>query len=120
MSAGRSIPNRESERNALFYKFKIVNGEDNPIGLLEDLTLRGLKVIGPDPVQQDQILDLKLILPPGISDKNQVIFSGECSWIRKEGDSYHIGFKILKIDPEIEKIFKVIIDLLASPDHILF
>ena len=120
MSEGRSIPYRESERKALFYKFKILDGEDKSIGYLEDLTLKGLKVIGPDPVQQDRVLDLKLIFPPGMSDKDQVIFSGECSWIRKEGDSYHIGFKILKMDRETEKIFKVIIDLLASPDHILF
>ena len=61
-----------------------------------------------------------MILPPEISDKDKVIFSGECTWIRKEGESYHIGFKILKNNPETDKIFKVIIDLLASPDHILF
>lgn len=120
MSEARSIPYRESERKALFYKFKILDGEDNSIGYLEDLTLKGLKVIGQDPVQQGRVLDLKLVLPHGMSNKDEVIFSGQCSWIREDRDSYHIGFKILKIDPENEKIFRVIIDLLASPDHILF
>jgi hypothetical protein len=112
-------PNRESKRKSLFYKFEILDEQNRLIGQLADLTANGLKVIGPDPVSDHAVLQLKMILPAGISEKKQISFKGECVWCRKVGETYHIGFKAQHTDPGNERIIKIIIDLLASPDSML-
>lgn len=119
MLDGKAAPDRESERKQLFYKFEILNSENQHIGLLGDITENGLKVISEAPVQLNKIFQLKINLPSGISEKKQIVFSAESLWCKKVGQSYQIGFKAQHTDPENVKIIKTIMDLLASPENLL-
>ena len=119
MFEGTTTPSRESKRKNLFYKFEIVDKDNRLIGHLGDLTLNGLKVISSDPIPLQQDLQLKINLPPGISEKKQIEFNGEIAWSRKVGEYYHIGFKALHSNPDNDKIINVIMDLLATPDSLI-
>ena len=120
MFKGKEIPGRE-KRKSLFYKFEVLNNDDQLIGYLGDITLSGLKVLSEDPMNLNSIQNLKIKLPPRISSKNEITFEAECVWCKKdeENKNYQLGFKAHHENAENINIIKIIMELLASPEDLI-
>ena len=120
MFNGKEIPSREKRKN-LFYKFEVLNAEEQFIGYLGDITLSGLKVISENSMEIDSTQNLKIKLPPRISGKNEISFEAQCVWSKKEKDNerYQLGFKAKFNNKENINTIKIIMELLASPDEMI-
>lgn len=121
MFEGRTAINRENKRKSLFYKFEVLNADNQIIGYLGDLTLNGLKIICDNPIATKQKLSLKIKVPARIINNEQIILQAESMWCRNqvESDNYHVGLKILHLEEQDKKTVKIIMDLLSSPDDMI-
>lgn len=120
MFKGKDIPNRE-KRKSLFYKFEVLNAEDQFIGYLGDITLNGLKVVSEESIQLNSKHSLKIKLPPRIGGKEEIVFEAECVWCKKdeENKNYQLGFKAHHENSENINTIKIIMELLASPEDLI-
>jgi hypothetical protein len=120
MFKGNEIPSRE-KRKSLFYKFEVLNIEDQFIGYLGDITLSGLKVISENSMQPNSFHKLKIKLPPRIGRKEEITFNAECVWCKKDADDkkYQLGFKAHHENADNKNTIKIIMELLASPEDLI-
>jgi len=120
MFKSKDIPTREKRKN-LFYKFEVLNAENKFIGFLGDITLSGLKVFSEESIQLNSNHNLKIKLPPRISELSEITFEAECVWCKKddENKNFQLGFKAHHENAENIKIIKIIMELLASPEDLI-
>jgi len=120
MFKGKENPNRE-KRKSLFYKFEVLNANDQFIGYLGDITLSGLKVTSENSMEINSTQNLKIKLPPRISINEIITFKAECVWCKKDEDNnnYQLGFKANHNSNENINTIKMIMELLASPDDMI-
>jgi len=121
MFKGREIPDRESKRKSLFYKFEVLNTDDQIIGYLGDITLNGLRVVSKESIPLNTNHNLKIKLPPRIHGKKEITFEAECVWSKKTADNtdYHLGFKAQHQNEDNINTIKIIMELLASPEDLI-
>ena len=122
MFKDREIPNRESKRQSLFYNFEVFDAGDNKIGYLGDITLKGLKVISDKSLPLNSTLNLKIKLPPRIHGNEEITFEAECVWCKQDSDhnNYQLGFKAHHENIDNINTIKIIMELLASPEDLIF
>ena len=92
---------------------KVLSSEtDTLIGYLVNITTEGLMLVGEEPIETDESLQLKLILPTKIKGVNQVNLSAQAIWCEQDSNPefYNIGFLLREVPRKniriIERLIK--------------
>jgi hypothetical protein len=86
-------------------------GRGEPLGCLVDISIEGLMLISPDPIEVNRVFQLSLELPPAFGAGEVVLFGAESMWREPSSDpgKYWVGFQIIDIAPEhVGKIHRLI------------
>jgi len=91
----------------------IVNDLDRgeALGCLVDISIEGLMLISPDPVEVNRVFQLSLELPEEFGASQAALFGAESLWREVSNDpwKYWVGFQIIDIAPEqIGKVHRLI------------
>jgi len=86
---------------------------NQPIGDLVDITLRGARIVGQEPIPEGQAMRLRLALSSEITEKPFIEFPARSRWCLPDIDPsrYNIGFEILELSPEDSAILQKIINM---------
>ena len=69
---------------------------DQPIGIVENMTVEGMKLVVDKPIRVSHLQYCKMRLPKKIMGVNEVIFDAECRWCKKNEKTgkYDSGYKL--------------------------
>jgi len=101
-------PGHQYERNY----FEVIDLKTNKsVGHLIDLTLEGLKTLGPNCLNREEIYKFRIELPKEVRGVQRIIVEAQCVWCEKEinPDFYTAGFKIIYITPPFSEIIETLV-----------
>ena len=98
-------------RYIMFYSRIFDRKTGKLLGYLSDLTPEGAMVISEDAVEPGLVYRLRMDLPEGSFDKNQLDFEAQSVWCKKDVDPhfYNVGFRLIGVPPQDEAIIEQII-----------
>jgi len=98
-------------RYIMFYSRIFDRKTGKLLGYLSDLTPEGAMVISEDAVEKGLVYRLRMDLPEGSFDKNQLDFEAQSVWCKKDVDPhfYNVGFRLIGVPPQDEAIIEQII-----------
>jgi len=72
------------------------------IGRLADLSTRGVRLITQKPVEKNDLLHCRIVLPTKVFQQEYLIFNARCMWCRrsKDGASYESGYEIENVSEQ--------------------
>ena len=91
---------RKLKRRHLIYYLRVFDRNANMlIGHLVDITAEGLMLISEDPIDANSTFQLKMDLPQGMGNKEQLSFDARSVWHRKDINPrfYNTGFQFRKV-----------------------
>ncbi len=73
---------------------------DKPIGHLADISLSGMKVTATMPLETDTTMNLVLILPEILLDRDYITMSANCVWCKQDGgaEEHVAGFHFVSMN----------------------
>jgi hypothetical protein len=82
-----------------------------PVGRIVDMSAKGMKLMGKNPVQRNQIYYLRIPLKPSINGRNEVFVDAECRWCKEDGDSggYYSGYQLRYPSPRDAELIRALI-----------
>ncbi|MEP0827012.1 MAG: PilZ domain-containing protein [bacterium] len=93
--------------------FEVVNVKTNEsIGHLIDLTLEGMKTLGPTAVNRDETYHFRINLPKEVKGVQKITVEAQCVWSEKDinPEFYSAGYKIIYISPPFSEIIETLIN----------
>jgi len=78
---------------------------ENHLGILIDLSLSGLRVMGEEKLRSGKIFNLRLEMPKRVNDSTIIYLSAKCNWSNKseEPNFYVSGFEFENIEDYTKK-----------------
>lgn len=82
------------------------------IGHLIDLTLEGMKTLGPIEVNRDETYHFRIDLPKEVKGVQKITVEAQCVWSEKDinPEFYSAGYKIIYISPPFSEIIETLIN----------
>jgi hypothetical protein len=111
---------RKVKRRFLLYYMRVYDIETRQqIGNLVDITPEGAMLLCDNPIPEGKTMPLRLELSHEVSDRPFLEFSARSKWCRPDVDPnrYNIGFEIVEIKKEDEKIINRIIKEFGFRDN---
>jgi len=109
---------RRVERRKFGYYMPLIdniNGE--LVGHLADISKGGFRIDTTIPIPEGKVLSLTLTLTGEISHKPSMNFKARSKWCKGDEvspNSYYVGFELLDISPENNRIFQKIVETYGS------
>ena len=110
---------RQLKRRHLIYYLEVLDNSNNELlGHLVDLTVKGMKLVSKNYIEPNKEYSLKMILPEGCCKEREVQFKATSMWCREDvnPDFYAVGFKAPKLDKDTRKIFMILINQIGFND----
>jgi len=106
----------ESRRNSTRFEFKdtfpvFEKKGYRQIGLMADLSVQGVRLVSRKPIEKNELLNLRVMLPFKIFQQEYLVFEARCMWCkgRPDNNEFDSGYKIEQIS---EKDAAIILHLL--------
>ncbi|MEM7293282.1 MAG: PilZ domain-containing protein [Pseudomonadota bacterium] len=103
---------RACERVSLMFHTQVIDcATEHVIGMLSDISLRGLRVVGETGVNPGQELEVRLPLPVETSGESEIRVSCESRWSRRDvsTDSIHTGLRMTSLDARQSSLLESVI-----------
>lgn len=99
-------------RQALFYLPAFDSQTDDLVGHVVDITIEGIKLVSPDPIETDADFHLRLELPRSIRGRRAIVCDAHSVWCRKDinPDFFDTGLQLHNIDSENIAVIEGYID----------
>ena len=110
---------RVLKRRHLIYYLEVHDMESgNLLGHLVDITTRGIKLVSKEKIPLDRAYVLKLQLPAGYFQENEIHFEGRALWSSNDvnPDFFDTGFEVTSLSVEERKILRKLIEQLGFND----
>lgn len=104
---------RKVERRHLVFYLRVFEGmSTHVIGHLVDISTKGAMLISDDPIPVDTTYHLRMRLPSGSANREELLFDAISKWCRQDvnPDFYITGFEIHDMNPEIARYVHDLID----------
>lgn len=104
---------RSIKRRHLFFYLQVTDVKTGKLlGYVVDITSAGLKIVSEDPVELNQIAELKMNLPDEIGNKKELFFTAKSKWSGKDvnSDFFAVGFEIMDFDENSIEIIEEMIN----------
>ncbi len=75
---------------------------DQLLGQLVDITVEGLRLKTTEPVEKNEIYNMKILLTESLENAEEINIRGEAVWVEKEKNSEYFGAGINLIDVTTE------------------
>lgn len=109
---------RKDERRGCSLYMRLVDHQTGEaVGDLADISQDGFRLETSKSVRVNRVFKFHADLPPDVSNKPFMVFVARCRWCRVDPiDSrlYDTGFEILEMDPEDQRLFKLIFERYGS------
>ena len=83
----------------------------SPIGLIVDMSAKGMKLKGERPMDINQIYYCRIPLNPGINGHDEVFVDAECRWCKEdgEGNAFRSGYLLRYPSPKDAELIRALI-----------
>ena len=117
--------NRTVERRHLVFYLRVFDQHGRGIiGHLTDISTAGLMLVSEREIDQEEVFDVRLILPKEVQGRTELQLKIRCIWCRPDPiPEFHVaGFNFVELDLEQKKLIDALVaefsreDSLA-PDH---
>ena len=113
MPERRTVPRRK-----MAFYFQVLDAETRELfGHLTDVSIKGMLIDRPQPVQVGTQFNLRIQTPPGMADTEFIVFRVRSRWCKPDQiapNVFNTGFEIVQMTPHDAEVFKSIIDAFAS------
>ena len=109
----RGIERRKVERRHLVFYLRVFEGmSTHVVGHLVDVSTKGAMLISDDPIPVDATYHLRMRLPSGSANREELLFTASSKWCRQDvnPDFYITGFEIHDLNPETARYIHDLID----------
>jgi hypothetical protein len=111
---------RFNKRRKFGYYMRVVDNNTHAlIGYLSDISSRGFKLDSKHALVVDRDYALRLDLTSDISEKPFIVFVARTKWSQPDSTDpfgHNVGFQIISIAPQDEKIFQRIVEKYGTPE----
>ncbi|MBU4263077.1 MAG: PilZ domain-containing protein [Proteobacteria bacterium] len=110
---------RVLKRHHLIYYLEVHDLESgNLLGHLVDITTRGIKLVSKEQIPLNRTYILKLKLPAGYFQENEIHFEGKTLWSSNDvnPDFFDTGLEVTSLSLEERKILRKLIEQLGFND----
>lgn len=103
---------REERKNLVFFLRIYLQGSDDLIGFLIDLTTNGFHMLSEHPLEKDKEYHLVVSSPEAMNETWTLKFSARMMWVKDDNQPgyFRYGFKMEKIDPVSHSIIQHLIE----------
>lgn len=84
---------------------------DSPLGRIVDMSAKGMKLKGDNPVDINQMYYFRIPLKPGINGYKEVFVDAECRWCKQIGENgaYNSGYLLRYPSPKDAELIRSLI-----------
>lgn len=110
---------RASSRINLMFHTQVVDcATDRSIGVLCDISLHGMRVIGDHVVAPGELLRVRVPLPVDSGETNDIELSCQCRWSYRDPtiDGFHTGLQMQNVDAETTRLLESLIEEFGFSD----
>jgi hypothetical protein len=111
------IEKRKNKRRNFLYYMRVVDSlTQKPVGHLSNVSTTGFKLDSAEPLPIGEHYNLRLDLPPEVSDKNFLILAARSKWCdtnKTDPFSLGVGFEIMNMTPQDAALYNHIIERYA-------
>jgi hypothetical protein len=114
------IEERELKRMQVMSYLKICYRDtDIELGRIVDITTKGMRLCGPEPIQTNRTLTFKLAFPLIQGNRSEIIFDADVIWCRrsKNPNLYDTGIRIKELSREKTEIIENYMEKSSAEDR---
>jgi len=103
------VEERKLRRMQVMSYLKICYRDTNiELGRVVDITTKGMRLCGEEPIQTSRTLTFKLALPTTSRENREIVFDADVIWCRraKNPDLYDTGIRLKNLPPEKVEIIE--------------
>lgn len=102
---------RLKRRHLIYYLNVFDRNTEQCVGQLVNITTKGLMLTSEEPIEKDNIFEMKMMLPEEIKGRDRITFDARSLWYRKSAkpEFYDIGFELLNISQADTRIIQNLI-----------